>query len=121
MVPSEAELETLKGQIAAQIDGWDIEVTDYPKVKVRVGVQGYTKDRTALLQTLEEGFSDFSYYEDQGPDMDALSFSDDDQLDVIANRTLELIEELDWAWGDSSEPEKDQVKLAALSVIYRKT
>jgi len=119
VIPSENELETLKGQITSRIDGWDIEAADYPKVQIRVGVQGYTKDRTALLQTLEEGFSDFSYYEDQGPDMDALSFSDDDQLDVIANRTLELIEEIDWAWGDSREPEKEQVKLAALSVIYQ--
>jgi exonuclease SbcD len=119
VIPSEGELETLKRQVTARIDGWDIEVADYPKVQVRVGVRGYTKDRTALLQTLEEGFSDFSYYEDQGPNMADLSFSDDDQLEVIANRTLELIDELDWAWGDGGEPEQEQAKLAALSVIYQ--
>ena len=46
-----------------------------------------------------------------------MSTSSDRQLNAIADRAIGLINELAWDFG-GDEPEREQVVIAALSVIY---
>jgi DNA repair exonuclease SbcCD nuclease subunit len=117
VLPREDEVPLLKQEIVKRIESWNIDASDHSKVQVRVEANGYAKDRSAVREALERGFADFAYYKDQPPTIDDLSISSDDQLEAISERTMNLIEKLNWPFGGDG-PTRDEVELAALSVIY---
>jgi DNA repair exonuclease SbcCD nuclease subunit len=117
IVPTDDEVTILQQQIKETVDSWNIHLSEYQKVCVRVEAKGYTTDRGAILTALTQGFEGFKYFKDEGPKIDRLLVSSDRQLNAIAERTMKLIDELDWDFG-SDEPIIGQVKTAALSVIY---
>ena len=93
-----------------RIEFWGIDPCDHPKVSVRVVAKGYATDRNAILAALKLGFEGFKYFKDEGPEIDGLFASSDRQLNAIAERTMKLIDELDWDF-DGDEPEREQVEL----------
>lgn len=117
LVPSNNEVSRLEHEIRKRIESWDFDLVDHEKVIVRVKAEGYAIDRSAVLEALEQGFENFKYYKNEGPNIDNLSASSDIQLNAIAERTLEIIGDLDWGFG-GNEPEKERVIVMALSVIY---
>ena len=117
VLPMKEEVPLLEQEIAKRIESWNIDASDHSKVQVRVEASGYARDKSAVREALERGFAGFAYYKDERPTIDNLSVSSDDQLEVISERTMELIEKLDWSFG-GDEPTKEEVELAALSVIY---
>jgi hypothetical protein len=117
IVPMDDEVTMLQQEIKERIESWDIDRSEYPKVRVRVEAVGYATDRSAVLAALEQGFERFKYFKDEGPKIERLLASSDHQLNAIAERTMKLIDELDWTFG-GDEPAKEHVKIAALSVIY---
>ena len=117
VLPREDEVTLLDEDIAKRIDSWNIDAPDHSKVQVRVEARGYAKDRSAVFKALERGFADFVHYKDEPPTIENLSVSSNDQLEAISERTMKLIEELDWSFG-GDQPTREQVELAALSVIY---
>ena len=118
IVPLDNEVSLLNQEIKKRIESWAIDPSDHPKVCVRVEARGYATDRSAILTALKEGFDGFRYYKDEGPKIDELSTSSDRQLNAITERTIKLIDELDWGFG-GDEPERELVKIEALKVIYR--
>jgi DNA repair exonuclease SbcCD nuclease subunit len=117
IVPRDNEVEMLNKEIARRIESWGIDPSDHSKVRVRVEAKGYATDRNAVLKELELGFGEFKYFKDEVPRIEQLLASSDDQLQAIADRTMMLINELDWSFG-GDEPTREQVETAALSVIY---
>jgi len=117
VLPSDSEVSRLEEEIAKRIESWKIDASDHSKVQVRVEANGYAKNRSAVLEVLERGFAGFGYYKDEPPTIEKLFVSSDDQLEAISKRTMKLIEELEWSFG-GDEPTREQVELAALSVIY---
>ena len=117
IVPKDDEVLILQREMRKTIESWDIDPSDHPKVCVRVEAKGYATDRGAVLTALKHGFDGFNYFKDEGPKIDKLLTSSDRQLNAIAERTIRLIDQLDWDFG-GDEPAKEQVKIAALSVIY---
>ena len=117
IVPLDNEIPLLKQEIAERIKSWDLDPSDYSKVIVRVQAVGYAVDRSAILSALREDFDRFRYYSDEGPSIESLLTSTDRQLDAIAERTMKLIDELEWDLG-GDQPEVESVKIAALNVIY---
>ena len=117
ILPRDNEVPLLEQEIASRIQAWGIDPPDYSQVQLRVEASGYAKDRSAVLMALEAGFEGFKAFKDERPSIDELSVSSDDQLESIAERTMKLIELLGWSFG-GDEPTKEQVEVAALSVIY---
>lgn len=117
IVPLDNEVPLLHQEIKERIASWDIDQSDHPKVCVRVGAKGYATDRSAILMVLKKWFDGFRYYKDEGPKINELSASSDRQLNAIAERTIQLVDGLDWDFG-GDEPEKEDVIIKALSVIY---
>jgi exonuclease SbcD len=117
MVPTDDEVSILQREMQKTIESWDIGPSDHPKICVRVEAKGYATDRGAILTALKHGFVRFKYFKDEGPKIDRLLTSSDRQLNAIAERTMKLIDELDWDFG-GDEPAREQVKIAALSVLY---
>ncbi len=118
IVPMSNEVSLLEREIRKRIESWEIDPADYAKIRVRVEAKGYATDRSAVLAALEQGFGGFKYFKDEGPKIERLSASSDRQLNAMAERTMKLIDELDWSFG-GDEPAKEDVTIAALSVIYR--
>lgn len=118
IVPDDNETSLLRQEISKRIKSWTIDKTDYTKVRLRVEAIGYSRDRSSILSTIKEGFDGFSYYKDQGPIIERLSVSTDRQLNAVAERTMKLIDNLQWNFvGD--EPERDRLKIEALNLIYQ--
>jgi DNA repair exonuclease SbcCD nuclease subunit len=117
MIPRDNEVELLGEQIQERIQAWKIEPSEYEKVQLRVSASGYAKDRRGVSEALQRGFTDFRYFKDEGPRIDELSVSSDDQLEVISDGTMKLIEELDWPFG-GDQPSIEMVESAALKAIY---
>lgn len=117
IVPRDDEALILNQEIRKTIESWNIDPSEYSRVCLRVEAKGYATDRGTILRTLKEGFEEFKYVNNEDPRIDGLLASSDRQLNAIAQRTMELIDEMDWDFG-SDEPSKEQVKTAALSVIY---
>jgi DNA repair exonuclease SbcCD nuclease subunit len=117
ILPRDNEVPLLEQEIASRIQAWGIDPPDYSHAQLRVEASGYAKDRSAVLMALEAGFEGFSFYKNERPSVEHLSVSSDDQLEAIAERTIALIEELDWTF-DGDEPTREQIEVAALSVIY---
>ena len=119
ILPRDDEAPRLKQEIANRIESWEITKDDSPKVRFRAEASGYAKDRSAVREALELGFRDFTCFDDGGTKIDDLSVSSDDQLEAISERAMELIKELDWAFG-GDEPTREMVERAALKVIYKR-
>jgi len=117
IVPLDNEVHLLRQEIARRIELWNIDTSDYSKVIVRVKAIGYAMDRGAILSALKEGFGGFRYYNNEGPLIDSLSTSTDRQLRAISERTMEIIDELEWDFG-GDQPVKEHLIIKALEVIY---
>lgn len=117
VVPVENEVDLLTKEIFKRIESWNLDPSEYQKVIVRVEAMGYATDRSAIFTALKKGFDKFKYYYSEGPLIDKLSISADRQLNAVAERTISLIDELDWDYG-GDEPDRDSLKMAALNVIY---
>lgn len=117
VVPSEDEVPILRDEIRKRVESWNIGPSEQAKVVVRVRAVGYATDRAAILSLLKDEFAEFRPYNGQEPSIEYLSVSTDLKLNAIAERTMQLIDELDWHYG-GDEPDKKDVRLAALSLIY---
>jgi DNA repair protein SbcD/Mre11 len=118
VLPREDEVLRLEREISERIESWNLQASDYSKMRVRVEAVGYAQDRSAILDALKRGFDNFTYFKDQEPTIEQLSESLDDQLGAMAQRAVERIRALEWPFG-GDEPSREQVEVAALSVIYQ--
>lgn len=117
VLPRDNEAELLGEQIQECIQAWEIEPSDYEKVQLRLRATGYAKNRNRISEALKQGFAGFRYVNNEGLKLEKLSISSDDQLAEISDRTIKLIQDLDWSFG-GDEPSMDMVKEEALKVIY---
>jgi exonuclease SbcD len=117
VIPRDNEVDLLAEQIQERIQGWQVEPSDYEKVQVRVSASGFAKDRKGIREALDQGFTGFRYFKDEGPNISELFVSSDDQRAAIADQTMKLIEELDWRFG-GDQPSIKMVKEEALKAIY---
>lgn len=114
LVPMDDEIVRLEEAIEVRIASWDLQESEYEKVRLRVRANGYVKDRNAATEILKCGFRRFAM---DGPNVEELSTSLDTQLNAIACQTRVLIEGADWDFG-GDEPSRSEVLRAALLVIY---
>lgn len=117
VMPVEDEGRYLQDQIERRIERWGLDAGDRAKVRVRVRVAGYSSDRKALAEILEQSYSTYRYYEDNPPDISGVSISSDPDRKYIAERARSWIGGLEWP-GGPEEPSRDDILLAALQVIY---
>ena len=117
VLPAEDERIYLEHAIKSRIEDWGIMRQDREKVRVRVRICGYSSDRKTLLKTIKTAFQGYSFYKDEEPDISMVSIADDPERTYIADKVRANLEELDWPMG-LDEPDKEQIILAVLDVIY---
>lgn len=117
MLPVEDEKRFIENQIRSRMKEWHIKESEKNKIRVRIKVNGYCKDKNGLMVTLKESFEKFPFYQDQEPDLSDVFISDDIDREEIMRRVLDKIRALKWPENEE-EPDKEEMMLEALHVIY---
>jgi exonuclease SbcD len=116
VLPLDDDLAHIRDAVEARIKAWGLQDDEVEKVRVRVRVRGYCSDRIALQETLRASLKPFRFYDEQPPDIAAVSSADPERID-LAKRVLERITETDMS-DIYCQPDRDDVFLAALKLIY---
>jgi hypothetical protein len=117
MLPQANELEILKQQIIKRIASWNIPSGWEKFIQVRVEVAGIASNRQAVLKLTQDAFSDFSFYQEDQPNLNHLYHHKDPDREQIAIKFQEWLENLEWT-ENSQSPGKADILEEALKLIY---
>lgn len=117
VVPAGNEIEYVKQQIAERILGWQLTKKEMGKARIQMRFYGYSSNRRALQEAVLESFKAFRFYRDGEPDFSEVSTADDANLLEIARRVKERLQQTEFP-QDDRQPDKEQILLQALHVIY---
>lgn len=117
MLPVEDEEDYLREEIAKRIEGWGLPSGWENRVRLRLRVAGFTKDKSRVGEVLRHELAEFDFYDEGGADLSQLSHTGDADRDHIALEVREWVDRLAWP-QDPPEPKKDQIMAQALKVIY---
>ena len=117
-LPTTDESDYIKKKIDDFKKGWDLSMEEIPRARIRLKVKGYTSDRKKLETVLRELLSDFTFYNDEGPDLSLVSVLNDTERINIVERAKEKIDAVGESQG-FSQSKKDLVMEQALSIILK--
>ena len=117
--PASDEIYYLTNEIENRIKGWQLAPADIRKVRLRVKLQGYTTDREKILKKARKLFSDYQFIADSYPDISRLSSTISQERNLIAEQVMDIISYQKFD-RDPNFPDKDQIILSALDIIYGK-
>lgn len=117
ILPVEDEASYIHKMVGVEKDKWKVSRDDIVRTKIRVKVQGYTKDKSALNALLMDEFNGFSFYKDEAPDIGQVSTTIDLNRIKIAEQVKEKIEHMELN-PSSDEPDKEQILMESLKLIF---
>ncbi|GAH52714.1 unnamed protein product, partial [marine sediment metagenome] len=115
-LPTLSEFDYIKNKIKEMIKKWEISESDVPKVRVRLKVKGYTSNKSKLQNIIKESFADFTFYNDEKPDLSKVSIFNDPERIRIVEKAKEEIERLGWNDGIT---EKEDILEKTLHIILK--
>lgn len=117
IMPVEDEAAYIHKIVSIEKEKWKVSHDDIVRTKIRVKVQGYTKDKSALNALLMDEFNGFSFYKDEAPDIGQVSMTVDPNKIKIAEQVKEKIEHMELN-PSSDEPDKEQILMESLKLIF---
>ncbi len=118
MLPSENGLDLLISEVDHRIESWNIPKGWKDKVQIRIEISGSSGfDRQEILNTINNTFSDFTYYKGEEPQLSELIHNVDPDRIEISNQVKNWIDKLDWRI-DPESPTKMQILEQALKIIH---
>lgn len=117
ILPLENEGAVLRHKAAMLIESWGLSPSEYRRACIRITASGYSNDRQGLMDTLKDCFAGFTFFKDEGPDISAVSISNDPNRGILGEAMLSRIEAQPWPTG-MDEPGQEDILLAALGIIY---
>jgi len=116
--PMENEREFLEKQIKKIKNKWKLNNREIEKARIRIKVKGYSQDKRKLKEIFDSGFSDFSFWNDEGVDVSMVSDSQNPELAEISKRVIEKVEN-EYIEEIETQPSKNDIIFKALQAIYR--
>jgi exonuclease SbcD len=117
VLPLEDEEGYIKNLLESRIKAWNITADIRSKVRLRVRVRGYSRDRSLLVQVIRDQLKDFQFTDSDQPDISGVKLSADLTQGNIAVLVKQRIDEME-LYPKTDEPDKDEILLAALNTIY---
>ena len=117
IIPVEDEIEHLRKIISVEKEKWIASKEDANRTKIRVKVQGYTKNKGALNEFLLYEFKGFSFYKGEAPDLSHVATTLDLNKIKIAEKAKEKIENLEIN-PSLDEPDRDLILMESLKLIF---
>ncbi|MGB9836893.1 MAG: metallophosphoesterase family protein [Candidatus Saccharicenans sp.] len=98
-LPVEDEISRLREMVKKMIEGWKVGEQDLEKVKLRLQVRGFTRDKGALAKFISEEIArhNISFYDEGGADFSELKIvSDESEARILLLKKIqERLQELD--------------------------
>lgn len=118
MLPMANDLDQLEKDFSERRESWDIPVDWEDQVQIRLKISGCShSDRQAVYHKAKDLIKPYHLYQDDGPDLQDLVHSQDQDRAEIASLFLDYLDGLDWEKG-SFQPGKDQILEQALKLVY---
>lgn len=117
-LPTFNEFDYTRNKIKEIVKGFNLSKDEISKARIRLKVKGYTSDKKKLETAIKESLADFSFYDNEGPDLSEVSLFNDPERINIVERVKEKIDLLDKNSG-YTQVKKDKILEQALSVILQ--
>jgi len=117
VLPFAKEDEDIRAKLAEMIQSWKLDEAEFPRIRCRLKLSGYTSDKKRLLKTVREVCHAFRFHPDGEPDLSDVSVSTDPERAEVAERVQRLIDGMEWPSGPGA-PRREAAFLHALHTIY---
>lgn len=115
-LPVDDEFDYMKKKIKEMIDKWRTGKNEIPKVRIRLKVKGYTSDKGRLLEVIKKTLKDFTFYNNEEPDLASVSIFNDPERITIVEKLGNEIEKLEW---NDKITSKQDILEKALRVVLK--
>jgi len=117
VLPLDGEDAYVRSLLSTRVKLWDIPPTHQSKVRVRIKARGYSRDRLGLAKVIRDQLIDFQFADDDQPDISQVKLSNDLTQGKIAEQVKQKIDAMD-LHPKPGEPDRDDILLAAMNMIY---
>jgi len=117
MLPLDDETAYIQELASSRINSWSLPEELRKKVRLRLKVSGYTRDKKKALKEFKRAFAGYRFLDDAEPDGADLNLADDPDRESISASVRKVIEESDYQSGND-DPSQDEILLASLKIIY---
>lgn len=117
ILPIEDEEKYVRNAFDSMKKSWGIEEKDLNRVRLRLEVTGYTRDKKALEKLIRTVFRPVSFFPNGEPDFSDVSVTAERNLIEIAEVLNREIEAMDWP-NDPYAPSKKKAFLHGLKVLF---
>lgn len=117
MVPLEDEEKYIQTVFESMKKSWGIGEEDLARVRLRLEVTGYTRDKKVLAKTIRSVFQSVQFFPNGEPDLSEVSVTDERGLIEISEALRREIEMMDWP-KDPYAPSRQEAFLHALKVLF---
>lgn len=115
-LPTTNEFDYMKKKIQEMIDRWGINKNEIQRARIRLKIKGYTSDKSRLLGIIKKTLKDFSFYNEEEPDLTDVSIFNDPERIVIVEKLKDEIEKLEW---NDETTLKEDILEKALQIILK--
>lgn len=116
VMPTQDELNLISRQIEQCKRYWYVNDSDLERIRIRVTAVGYSNDRGAIVKAIEKGFAEFDFLD--APDISQVNVANDVERNFIIERFQDELERVDYPVGGEGEPDKEQILLKAMELVY---
>ena len=117
VLPLDEEATYVKTLLSERIKAWNIPSADQSKVRVRIKARGFSRDRHELDKVIRGLIKDYQFADNDQPDISQVKISNDQTQGMIAELVKEKIDLIKWD-SKTDEPDKDDLLLVAMNMIY---
>jgi exonuclease SbcD len=115
-LPVKNEFEYIKRKTDEMVKVWDVGKNDISKIRMRLKVKGYTSDKNKLLEAIKKALKDFTFNDNEEPDLTEVSVFDDPERTAVVEKIRDEIEKLDW---DDRITSKEDIMEKALHIVLK--
>jgi len=116
VMPSKDEQGFLSRQIEQCKRYWFVSESDLNRIRIRATAVGFSNDRGAIVKAIEKGFAEFEFLDD--PDISQVKVANDVERNFIIERFQEELDKADYPIGREGEPDREQILLKAMELVY---
>ena len=117
VLPLDDEESYIRNLLTSKMREWNIPQNHVSKVRIRIKVRGYSKDRQKLAWVIRDCLKDYQFADANQPDLSQLKVSTDLMQQTIAKLVKQKIDDLELN-PKPGEADRDEILLAALNIIY---
>jgi len=117
ILPLDDETKYLRNKIKEMIERWNIKDKEKINTIIRIKVKGYSSNKRKLEEIVNEEFSEFTFYNNEGVNTKEVHVSESIEQEEIARKVAEKIKDINWqpSWN---QPSEDEIIFNALKIIY---